>query len=214
MQKVILASLVWMAAAFSVSAAGVTNGNFSAACTPQSYNSTNLSGWTAAGSDANLCQQGTLPYNNPFGTNPPQLGYGASGVAGDQWAELNNGPGAAVSLSQTISGLNVGSVYTLTWDMKSGFGCCGSSTTPGAGVSIGGNTYLFTLGNNLNWAVYSVGFIYTGPTTLSLLAQQNGTDTDAGFDNVSITPGPEPSTLLLLGLGSAGLVAFRRFRRA
>jgi hypothetical protein len=35
----------------------------------------------------------------------------------------------------------------------------------------------------------------------------------AGFDNIAITPVPEPSTVALLGLGLAGLAALRRNKR-
>lgn len=176
----------------------VTNGTF-AGCTTNSNASTAIPGWVASGNDSSLCQPGT-----------PNLGVGDP--AGSNWAELNAGPGAPVTLTQTISGLTVGTAYQVDYDIRSGFSCCGSTTIPGAGISIAGGSQLFALGNNTTWTPEVYYFTATSTSAvLTLESQQNGSDTDAGFSSVVVTLAPEPSSVLLLGAG-LGLVAFRKLR--
>ena len=187
---------VLIAAGLTLSAAPVVNNGVFAGCT---VGVATMPGWTVSGADTSLCQPGT-----------PNLGAGDP--AGSNWAELNAGPGAPVTLSQTITGFTVGTVYQVDFDIRSGFSCCGSSTTPGAGVSIGGASDLLAIGNNTTWTPEVFYFTATSTSeTLILESQQNGTDTDAGFANVSVALAPEPSSLLLLGAG-LGLVALRKLR--
>jgi hypothetical protein len=118
-------------------------------------------------------------------------------------------------MSQAIGGLVVGTQYTLTWDMQSAFKCCGSTTTPGAGAQIDGNTYEFIVLNTQGWTPFSRTFTYTGASNvLTFSAQRNGTDTDAGFDNIVLTAlasgVPEPSSLALIGAGLAAVFFGRR----
>ncbi len=208
MKKTLYFLAVFVAAGVTLPAANlVTNGSLGSCSTNTVTGVTTITGWTVNGIyDQAMCQSGT-------GT------LGAGPAAGNAWIELNSSPGTPVSVSQTISGLTVGNSYTLTWDMRSGYGCCGTAAAS-AGVSINGATDLVAIpggGNSTAWAVYSYTFTATSSSTvLSLLSQQNGTDTDAGFANVDLeaaTPvvTPEPSTLLMLGAGF-GLVALRRLR--
>ena len=190
-----------MAAGITLPAANlVANGNF-ASCTGST-----VANWTITGNDASVCEPasgGVLPI-------PSNSGPGGSG----NWLLLNNGPAQLVTATQTITGLTVGAGYTLTWDMRSGYGCCAAGNGPGAGVAIDGNgPWLYPIQNNTTWTPYTVYFTATSTSeVLTLESQANGTDTDAGFAAVSIVSGvPEPSTLLLLGAG-AGLIAFRRLR--
>jgi len=170
----------------------VTNGFFTTDC----------SGWATVNTDGSFCQTGVG-------------GLGAGNPGG--WASLNNGCCPQVSMSQTISGLVVGTTYQLSWDMQSAFKCCGSNSIPGAGAQIDGNTYEFIILNNMGWTSFSRTFTYTGTSNvLTMSAQRNGTDSDAGFDNIVLTPlasgAPEPSTLALIGAGLA-TVFFGRRRR-
>jgi len=171
----------------------VTNGTFTTDC----------SGWVTANTDGSFCQTGTG-------------GLGAGNPGG--WAELNNGPSVAPTMSQVISGLVVGTQYQLTWDMQSGFHCCGNPASPGVSAAIDGNTYLFTVLNSAVWGttpMFSETFTYTGSSnTLVFSSQLNGTDQDAGFDNIAINATtaagvPEPSSLILMGVGIA-IILLRR----
>jgi hypothetical protein len=132
-------------------------------------------------------------------------------------AVLNDGPNVLLTMTQTISGLVNGTTYDLTWDMKSYYTCCGSSTTAGAGAGIDGQQWLYILDNNPNWASFSDTFTYDGGSdVLTFYAQANGTDEDAAFTNIALNAEapvvPEPSSLVLMAtaLLGAGFVARKR----
>jgi hypothetical protein len=122
-------------------------------------------------------------------------------------------------MSQTIAGLVIGTAYQLTWDMESGYHCCGNPASPGVSAAIDGNTWLFTVLNSNYWGttpMFTETFTYTGTSnTLMFSSQLNSTDQDAGFDNISITPVgsagvPEPSSFVLVGAGIAAVLLRRR----
>ena len=128
---------------------------------------------------------------------------------------LNNGPGPVPQASHTITGLQLGAVYEITWDAKSHYNCCNSTTPAGAGVAIDGNQFDFLILNNQPWTTYTQTFTYGGGSnTLVLSSQRNGTDSDAQFDNVDIallsSPVPEPGSLALFGGGIAVVLCLRR----
>jgi hypothetical protein len=165
----------------------ITNGTFDAGVT----------GWVFTGADSNQWRSS--------GGNP------------DGYAVLNNSPGVVPTMTQTVS-LTPGHLYELTWDMTSAYRCCGSGTVAGAGAAIDGHLWEFIVTDNQAWLSYNETFTASGANVdLSFSSQRNGTDTDAGIDNVvltDITGGagvPEPATLALLG---AGLAAFWLKRRA
>lgn len=129
-------------------------------------------------------------------------------------AVLNDYPNTLVTMNQSIAGLTVGQAYNLTWDMASYYGGFGSSTIPGAGAAIDGNSYLFAIGNDTSWKTYSETFTYVGASNvLNFYSQANGTDTDAAFTNISITAVPEPATWAMMILGMGAMGAMLRNRR-
>ena len=130
---------------------------------------------------------------------------------------LNDAPGPVPSASQNISGLTIGTNYQIDLDALTFYNCCNSATVPGAGVSIDGHQFDFLVVNNQPYTHYTFNFTYSGVNSLLVLSsQRNGTDSDAEFDNVSITAVPngnvpEPGTLTLVSL-ALGLVAMRSRR--
>ncbi len=71
---------------------------------------------------------------------------------------------------------------------------------------------------NGDWIVYSGSFTATGTSTRLLFASTSASDSPSGgilLDDVIVLPIPEPSTLLLAGLGllSLGFAAGRRNRQ-
>jgi len=167
----------------------VVNGTFDTDC----------SAWTPTNVDGSFCQNGLggLGPGNPGG-----------------WVSLNNAPGD-VSMFQAIAGMTIGAQYTLTWDMQSTFKCCGSLSSPGVSVAIDGNTYLFTIDPAMTWTSFSRTFTFSGGSNaLTFSSQINGTDQDAGFDNIAINAAavgvPEPSTFFLITAGLAAILLRRR----
>ena len=142
--------------------------------------------------------------------------YRSSGGNPGGYAVLNNVPGPVPTMSQIVS-LTPGHTYQLTWDMASAYGGYGDATTPGAGAAIDGHLWEFPVGPYQPWQSYSETFTASSATaSLAFYSQRNGTDSDAGIDNVVLTeittgtsvPEPAASSLLL-----AGLAAFLLKRR-
>jgi len=203
MKRALYFLAMFAAAGITASAASITNGNF-AACS-----GTSVAGWTLSGNDAFVCEPAA---GGAGGLTIPNNAASADNTSAN-WLLLNNGPGQLVTATQAITGLTVGTAYAVTFDMRSGYGCCAAGNGPGAGIQIDSMpAWLWAIQNNTNWTTYTVYFVATAASeNLTLISQANGTDTDAGFDAVSVGLAPEPSTLLMLGAG-IGLVAFRRFR--
>ncbi|MCC6706362.1 MAG: hypothetical protein IT492_02260 [Gammaproteobacteria bacterium] len=133
---------------------------------------------------------------------------------------LNNGPGPVPRASQAVDGLVIGTTYALSFDAKSHYNCCNGVATPGASARIDGNKFDFFIFNGQPWTQYSFSFTYAGlSNVLTLASQDNGTDSDGEFDNVSLTavaPVPLPGTALMMlsGLAGVGLARRRVLQRA
>jgi hypothetical protein len=175
------------------------------------------------------CAFGGLVTNGTFNTdasgwsffNADATTFRSTGGNPGGYAVLNNSPGPVPTMNQTIAGLLVSHTYQLDWDMISAYQCCSSASTPGVGAEIDGNLWQFIVPNTQNtWVHYTETFNFTGINSiLQFSSQRNGTDTDAGLDNIVLTDlggtgsVPEPSTWVLLGTGLASVLAGRRLKK-
>ena len=126
--------------------------------------------------------------------------------------------GSSLSLSQTIATtpgesyvftFHLGSdgetpdSFAATWDGSPVFALTDAPETPGHDLKNGPPAAAY--------AAHSYQVLATGPTTTIQFTSQNGPGWWA-FDDVSVTPLPEPSSLALIAAGILGVAASRRFR--
>ncbi len=220
----------------------VTNGNFESV----SNNSQNfqvdpgnpygsVTGWsTASGPSGN-------PYNILFHSSIATTGsavgeYSGTGVeylhalptnntGHGNFMALDGDPAVNGTFLTQLTGLTVGSIYTLTFDWASGqIASRTGATTEGLNVQVGSLNLNLTprntpSGGSTPWASVTANFTATGANqTLSFLA--NGTPSGlppvALLDNVSVRGAvPEPSTwaMMLMGFGGVGF-SMRKRRRS
>ena len=185
MKKIIVLLFIGVAGTVSVPAQNlILNGNFATG---------DFSDWTVTGSYFSV-------KSSSYGTLPP---------AGDSYLAEADGN---ETLSQTFA-TTIGQNYVLSLANANGRGPNNQGGVYFRG-SINGTT-LFTDStdlSNTSWLTSSYDFTATTASTTMLLTlnffNANG---DGLFDNVSVTPAPEPSVLALSGLGGlGGLLMVRR----
>ena len=169
-----------------------------------SFETGTLAGWSSS--------EGSL---NPFGTT-----YGA-GMDGTYWAWLA-GYERPVTMTQTVSGLTVGKIYTLKFIQASEYSSMDRvrvSVNGGAGTLFTSPSYISGGPGNGFWNVW-VQQTYTFKALSSTNTIQfdtvgiNQGGYDVGIDKIDLTTGtvPEPATwsMLITGFGLVGLAARRR----
>jgi hypothetical protein len=163
----------------------------------------------------------STPGNSFFGgfdtaaTDPP-LGGNYIGDDGD--------PVFSSSIFQTIGGLNLGQTYALSFYQAAAQQAgSGGATTEQWQVSLGADTQFSTLMNNPSggftpWNLQTVTFTATSSSeVLNFLSVggPSGLPPIVLLADVSLTPVPEPASLVLLGgMGGLLVIAMRRRRRA
>ena len=194
---------------FSAQANLLTNGSFeSGAFVDQGGNTMSLApgsnvitGWTVV--------TDTTAWIGP--TNPWTL----SASDGSYFLDLTNYQAGApfAGMSQTIA-TTPGATYSLSFDLGSSspYGLPDSITASAAGTS---QTFFSSATGVNQWKNMAMQFVATSATSTVLLQGASGRDY-IGLDNVDVEfvsgPGtglPEPTTLVLLGLGFGALVAAR-----
>jgi Protein of unknown function (DUF642)/PEP-CTERM motif len=198
----------------------VVNGTFASPPEAASFGtfpagSTAITGWTVV-NGVNTPSGGSVDLLGTFLTPPPG---GGQTVDLDGTASTPGGP-AAGGLEQTITGLTIGTSYTLSFYYSNNYQTGG--ITPSAMVSIGGlSTDIShdssTGPSNPNYTFFSSTFIATGSSDLlSFLSLDPAADQfGIVIGNVQINPTvvPEPASIAMLGLGLLAVGGVSRLRR-
>ncbi len=240
-----LAAVVLLVATRDAQANLITNGDFSSnGGSGQLGATTTLTDWTGGGQEG--AYGGNVPPVFVFapGTTTQLQTTGSTGDAFMGtirfWSATNapdNGVIVAAdgdstfagTLSQTVSGLTVGHTYTLSFNWA---GAQQTSydgpTTEQWGVTFGGstqNTSIVDVPNHgfSGWQAASMTFTATSTSqmlTFAAIGTPNGAPPWLLLDGVSLTDTtavPEPSSLLILGIGTVGVLGVglrRRFKTA
>lgn len=137
---------------------------------------------------------------------------------GTQFLDLNGTPGPG-QITQTFA-TTPGQLYALTFAYSDNYFAPSAVSASvrvfdGSGDLLGPTTIVHdTAANgNLDWRVFSGTFLALGSSASLEFQSLTGGDAGILLDGISITPVPEPSSLVLGLLGAAGAIALHARRR-
>jgi len=202
MKKFALAGIVIGLASVPAYANLVQNGSFETGIAPGGFttipggNSISIDGWTVTGNSVDYI--------------------------GSYWAASNGSRSIDLSgenlggLTQSISGLNVGQSYTLSFDYAANPDFTGPRSMSFSLGSFTGTLANVTNSPNVSWLTYIVTFVYNGGGDLLSFTQLDGGAYGVALDNVDLNAVPVPAALPLLGSALAGgaLLGWRRRKAA
>lgn len=222
-----IAALWLIAAALSVPARAtpiVTNGSFEQSSNGLGYlsSSNTLTGWTVNSTYSFLVagSNSTQLGDGGYGNTTLWVGPGASPDGGDFIA--SDGAFQTGSITQTLTGLTVGTVYQIFFYQAAGqqSGFTGATTewwTVGFGNQSQNSTVMDDASESeVGWMTQSLNFEATSTTeVLSFLAggTPDGEPPFSLLDGVSATAIPEPASLATMMGSLLGLIALRRFKK-
>jgi hypothetical protein len=154
--------------------------------------------------------------NGTFSSSPPgtNLAY-----EGNQYLDLVGQAGHG-SITQEITGLTVGTIYTLSFyyshNLFAGLTSASASYTLSNEDVFGTFTHTGGSNSDLAWTLLTTNFTATNSSTLLQFTNLTGAQNEGVFlDAISISQAvPEPATwaMMLLGFGGIGLTIRRRRR--
>ncbi len=216
---IVLGTFVGLSFATASRADLLTNGDFSAGNTgfTSGYtyvpnNTTNL--------DEGIYSVGTTPSNvNYFWTNPSSVTDTVSNspLPAGNMLFVNGASTPTTVWSQTVSGLNANTDYTFSGYLAS----LHASNPAILTITAGSQTILADLSAPVTagvWAGFQTIFNTMGSTSVTFTIEDMNTapsGNDFALDSLALnqTVVPEPSSVALLALGLAGIVAVRQRRR-
>jgi hypothetical protein len=167
------------------------------------YDPADPGGWTFTG-DAGVSMAGA---NNPWFTG--------SAPNGSQAAFIQGSGGSNGDISQIVTGLTVGTVYSLTFYLADREGIYGQYPVDPIDVTVGGKDLGIITPSSYSFVEYNLTF---EANSASELLSFFGTDAvvgdyDTNLDDVALTAIPEPASVLALIAGITVLGVTRRRRR-
>ena len=182
--------------------------------------STSITSWTvvgAAGTDVGVCN-----------TDFVQAGLSFVAEDGSNWLDLTglNTNNDTQGVQQTVATI-IGDSYTLSFwvgnldSPSTGFGVTSTVNVFANSTALGAFTNnCTTCTTTQGWTQFSTPFTATSTSTiLTFLNGDPANDNTNGLDNLVLTDNgpaavPEPSSIVLLGLGLLGLAGWRRWRNS